>query len=55
MQECRITTLSQGARMQVHNSSGCRNAELQLFFRVQECRFTTPQDAGIQVYNSFLG
>jgi hypothetical protein len=25
-----------------------------LLFRMQKCRFTTPQGAGMQVYNSFL-
>jgi hypothetical protein len=28
---------------------------LYLLFRVQECRFTIPQDAGMHVYNSFSG
>jgi hypothetical protein len=29
---------------------------LNLLFRVQECRFTAPSgEAGMQVYNSFLG
>jgi hypothetical protein len=32
------------------SSSGCRNADLQLALKMQECRFTTPsQDVGIIV------
>jgi hypothetical protein len=37
MQECRFTTPSQDAEMEVYNSfPGCRNADLQLFLRMQE-------------------